>query len=203
MLVFGIFCLSIITSFCFGTHFAIYAHVGFRVRTALSLAVYRKSLRLSSAARLRWSGGAVVNLLSTDCQRIDRTLKELHTIHAAPVVIIIGFALMINTIGVSALASLAPIIISIPLSGVIMGYAAKTRKKTNAITDERVKITQEAISGIRVLKYNGWEAAMTDRILKMRAAELKGIRAVLWTWVVVGVISMASGYFAVSPVLFL
>lgn len=191
MLAFGIFCISLIVSWCFGKHFQLSAEVGFRVRTALSVAVYRKSLRLSSAARLRWSGGAVVNLLSTDCARIDRTLKEIHTIHAAPIVIIVGFALMINTIGVSALASLAVIFVSIPLSGVIMSQAAKIRKRTNAITDERVKLTQEVISGIRVVKYLGWESAMTDRILKLRTAELKGIRAVLWTWVIVGVLSMA------------
>lgn len=194
MLAFGIYLLSMVVSWCFGKHFQISSTVGFRVRTALSIAVYRKSLRLSSAARMRWSGGAVVNLLSTDCQRIDRTLKELHTIHAAPVVIIIGFALLINSIGVSALASLAVIAISFPISGFVMALAAKTRKRTNAITDERVKITQEAISGIRVLKYNGWEAAMTDRILRMRTVELKGIRSILWTWVVVGVVSMASEF---------
>ncbi|KAI9034263.1 P-loop containing nucleoside triphosphate hydrolase protein [Hyaloraphidium curvatum] len=191
MLAFGIFCISLIQSWAFGTHFYISAKVGFRIRTALSIAVYRKSLRLSSAARLRWSGGAVVNLLSTDCARIDRTLKELHTIHAAPIVIIIGFALMIWSIGPSALASLVVVVVSIPLSGVVMAYAAKVRKRTNAITDERVKLTQETISGIRVVKYQGWERPLTDRILGMRVNELRGVRAVLWTWVVVGVISMA------------
>lgn len=43
--------------------------VGMRIRTALTSAIYRKSLRMSNAARKESTVGEIVNLMSVDAQR--------------------------------------------------------------------------------------------------------------------------------------
>ena len=43
--------------------------VGFRIRTALISAIYRKSLTISPVARKNTSAGEIVNLMSVDAQR--------------------------------------------------------------------------------------------------------------------------------------
>ena len=43
--------------------------VGFRIRTALISAIYRKSLTISPAARKNTSAGEIVNLMAVDAQR--------------------------------------------------------------------------------------------------------------------------------------
>lgn len=43
--------------------------VGMRIRTALTSAIYRKSLRISNAARKESTVGEIVNLMSVDAQR--------------------------------------------------------------------------------------------------------------------------------------
>lgn len=45
--------------------------VGMRIRTALTSAIYRKSLRMSNAARKESTVGEIVNLMSVDAQRYE------------------------------------------------------------------------------------------------------------------------------------
>ena len=43
--------------------------VGLRIRTALTSAIYRKSLRISNSARKESTVGEIVNLMAVDAQR--------------------------------------------------------------------------------------------------------------------------------------
>lgn len=51
------------------------------------------------------------------------------------------------------------------------GLIEKPRREKNAITDERVKLTNELIESIRLLKMYAWEDALKDMILELRAKE--------------------------------
>ncbi|CAH8873035.1 unnamed protein product [Trichobilharzia szidati] len=50
--------------------------LGISVRSALTSAVYRKSLRLSSEARAEYTTGELVNLLSVDVNRIKELFSK-------------------------------------------------------------------------------------------------------------------------------
>ena len=63
------FLLSLVTALLNG-QFQIKCYlVGFRIRTALISAIYRKSLTISPAARKNTSVGEIVNLMAVDAQR--------------------------------------------------------------------------------------------------------------------------------------
>lgn len=60
------------------TYFHMVVRVGFRIRTALTTAVYRKALRMSPVARQESPVGQIVNLMQLDAQRIDTLMMQLH-----------------------------------------------------------------------------------------------------------------------------
>lgn len=52
--------------------------VGYRIRTGLISAIYKKSLRISSAAKKDTTVGEIVNLMSVDAQRFFELVSYLH-----------------------------------------------------------------------------------------------------------------------------
>ena len=50
------------------------------------------------------------------------------------------------------------------------------RKDALKCTDERLKLTQEALSGIRIVKYMAWEQSLTAKIDNVRSQELALLR---------------------------
>jgi ATP-binding cassette, subfamily C (CFTR/MRP), member 1 len=52
-----------------------------------------------------------------------------------------------------------------------------SRKSTLKITDERIKLTTELITSIRILKYFTWEPLFLDKIHALRRKELDHIAA--------------------------
>ena len=51
----------------------------------------------------------------------------------------------------------------------LKNYQAKLMK----IKDQRVNLTNEALTGMKLIKYNGWEGNFISRIRAIRTAELK------------------------------
>lgn len=46
------------------------------------------------------------------------------------------------------------------------------------ITDQRVRLTTEVLSGIRLIKYYAWESFYTGQIAKVRYTELQTVKKV-------------------------
>jgi hypothetical protein len=69
-------------------------HCAVFVRTASSLLLYRKSLRVSAAGRAKTSTGQVVNMMSNDTQQLQRFLQFAGMILVAPLQIIIALVLV-------------------------------------------------------------------------------------------------------------
>jgi ATP-binding cassette, subfamily C (CFTR/MRP), member 1 len=66
-------CSQILMSICLRHYFFQCYQTGLRIRTALAVAVYRKTLRLAAHERQRRSAGEITNLMSIDAQRLQGT----------------------------------------------------------------------------------------------------------------------------------
>lgn len=75
-------------------------------------------------------------------------------------------------VGVSTFSGLAFLMVALPLSGAMVGKLFKLRFKGLAAADKRVKLTNEALSGIRIVKFYGWERPMEAMISAIREEEL-------------------------------
>lgn len=89
--------------------------VGMKMRVACCSLIYRKSLRLSKSALAETTVGQMVNLISNDVSRFDMCTTFLHQLVLGPIEIIIGMALVYNSVGWTGLTGAAFLLISIPI----------------------------------------------------------------------------------------
>lgn len=76
-----------------------------------------KHLKPAASNNNGWSNGQIVNLMSTDTNRIDQASSMLHMCWTAPIQIVLALVLLIINLGYSALAGFAFICIMTPLLG--------------------------------------------------------------------------------------
>ena len=150
--------------------------IGIQSRNCLITAIYAKALRLSPKARQERSTGQIVNLMSTDASKIDSALGWALTIVACLLQIVIAVGLLLNTLGVSSLAGIAVVIILIPVQGKVVGILQSIRKKAVLWTDRRVKLSNEILQGIKVIKVYAYETAFLKRLTAIRLDEMALVR---------------------------
>uniref|UniRef100_A0A674D3X8 ABC-type glutathione-S-conjugate transporter n=1 Tax=Salmo trutta TaxID=8032 RepID=A0A674D3X8_SALTR len=150
--------------------------VGMRVKTAVMGLVYRKSLVISSAARQSCTVGEIVNLVSADTQKLMDMVVYFNAVWVAPIEIALCLFFLWQRLGPSALAGIATVILIFPLNG----FIAKMRSKLQVIqmryTDSRIKLMNEILSGIKILKFYAWEQAFLERVLGYREKELNALK---------------------------
>ncbi|KAI9225298.1 MAG: P-loop containing nucleoside triphosphate hydrolase protein [Piptocephalis tieghemiana] len=171
--------MNFLSTACLHRYFHVTMRTGIQVRAALITLVYRKAMRLSGRARQTFTAGKVTNLMSTDIARIDMVAQFLQALYTAPIQIAIALGLLIHYIGPSALAGFAVLIIIGPLQTTIIRSLVTLRKHAVAVTDSRVKLTQEILQGIRVIKFYAWESTFFRRIEELRNRELYYLRRLL------------------------
>ncbi|KAF9973525.1 hypothetical protein BGZ73_003215 [Actinomortierella ambigua] len=153
--------------------------VGVGLRTALITAIYRKGLVLSNKAKQDFSTGKITNIMSTDTTRLDLIAGYFHILWTAPLMVVTTMILLLVNLGPSALAGVGLLLVFGPLQARVVMFLSIIRRKSTLITDARVKLTQEVLQGIRVIKFYGWEDAFLKKLDDLRAQELKFVRQLL------------------------
>jgi hypothetical protein len=132
---------------------------GVLLRGGLITAIYDRALGLTSRARSTLTNGKLVNHISTDVSRIDFCCQFFHMSWCGPIQIMICLVLLLIQLGPSALAGFGLFAIAIPMQTRLMKALFITRKKSMVWTDKRVKLLQELLGGMRVLKFFAWEVS--------------------------------------------
>ncbi|KAJ3393677.1 hypothetical protein HDU92_007577 [Lobulomyces angularis] len=187
--VLAMFLLSIFNTVLINYYFQTAQYIGTQTQTALSTAIYKKSLRLSAASRQDFNAGKVTTVVSTDCFRIQLNLMFINVLWTAPIQILLILIMMVISIGPAAIAGVGLLILLTPVQTVLYKKLSLIRKVVAPITDERVKLTQEILSGIRIIKFFSWETSFLKKLQTIRELELKQIfrRGVL-TAIVVAIV---------------
>uniref|UniRef100_A0A8C5H1L3 ABC-type glutathione-S-conjugate transporter n=1 Tax=Gouania willdenowi TaxID=441366 RepID=A0A8C5H1L3_GOUWI len=152
--------------------------VGMRVKTAVMGLVYRKSLVINSAARRTCTVGEIVNLVSADTQKLMDFVVYFNAVWLAPIEIALCLFFLWQHLGPSALAGIATVILIFPLNG----FIAKKRSKLQVMLiqmkfmDGRIKLMNEILNGIKILKFYAWEKAFLEQVLGYREKELKALK---------------------------
>ena len=64
------------------------------------------------------------------------------------------------------------IIVTIPLTGRVSMYLKSLQKALSTVRDERIKLTNEVLAGMKVIKLQAWEREFEARIRDVREREL-------------------------------
>jgi len=146
--------------------------VGLQVRTAITATVYRKAIRMSSSSRKDSTVGEIVNLMAVDAQRFMDLTTYLNMIWSAPLQIALAIYFLYDILGVAVFAGLAVMILLIPVNGVLANATKKLQIKQMKNKDRRVKMMNEILSGIKVLKLYAWEPSFQANVEDIRQKEI-------------------------------
>ncbi|KAJ8384011.1 hypothetical protein AAFF_G00212550 [Aldrovandia affinis] len=153
-----------------------YFHVcfvtGMRLRSAIVGAVYRKALVITSAARRTSTVGEIVNLMSVDAQRFMDLVTYINMVWSAPLQVVLALYFLWQTLGPSVLAGVAVMVLMFPVNAFIAMKNKTFQVAQMKSKDSRIKLMNEVLNGIKVLKLYAWELAFRDKVTEIRQSEL-------------------------------
>ncbi|XP_063223005.1 ATP-binding cassette sub-family C member 3-like [Bacillus rossius redtenbacheri] len=144
-----------------------------RIRVALIAVIYRKALTMSNNAKKLSTVGEIVNLMSVDTARIVESVMQLNWLWLCPLQILVALYFLWQLMGVAVLAGTAVMILMVPVNVVIANKAKNLQIAQMKIKDQRIKLMNEILNGIKVLKLYAWEGSYEKIIERMRDKEVK------------------------------
>ena len=127
------------------------------------------------------STGQLVNQMSADATRYLNVMPALIMMLSAPAFITISVSFLFYVLGPSILVGLAIMILYVPVVRKCGLVQKRCQEQKMKLGDERVRITGEVISGIRVLKFYAWEGPSRDMISDARSLETSKLLS-FWLW---------------------
>ncbi|XP_026534013.1 canalicular multispecific organic anion transporter 1 isoform X2 [Notechis scutatus] len=170
-----LFLTALVQSLCLQQYFRLCFEVGMNLRTSLVAAIYKKALTVSNVTRKESTVGETVNLMSIDAQRFMDFTLYMHQLWSSPLQIIISLVFLWTELGPSVLAGIGVLVLLIPLNAVLVTKSRSIQVKNMKHKDERMKIMNEILNGIKILKFFAWELSFQKQVEKIRAWELKGL----------------------------
>uniref|UniRef100_A0A1L8E4B5 ABC-type glutathione-S-conjugate transporter n=2 Tax=Nyssomyia neivai TaxID=330878 RepID=A0A1L8E4B5_9DIPT len=170
---FLMFAAALLTLFLNGQYFHLTFLVGFRIRSALISGIYRKSLRVSSSSKKDTTVGEIVNLMAVDAHRFFELVSYLHLLWSGPLVMALALYFLYDLLGAAIFAGLAVMILMIPINAWIAVKLRALQMEQMKIKDQRVKMMNEILSGMKVLKLYAWEPSFETSVKDIRETEMK------------------------------
>ncbi|KAM5152000.1 multidrug resistance-associated protein 1-like [Mantella aurantiaca] len=163
-------------SLCLHQHDYICYVTGLRLRAAIVGSVYKKALVISSSGRKNSSAGEIVNLISTDIQKLMDLTTCFNYIWSAPFTIIVAMYFLWQTLGIAVFAGVGVFILNLPFMTLFGVVIKKLQEEQMKQKDSRIKLISEVLQGIKVLKLYAWENAFIKKIESFRLLELKAVK---------------------------
>ncbi|XP_042235553.1 multidrug resistance-associated protein 1-like isoform X2 [Homarus americanus] len=150
--------------------------IGIKIRSSLMSAVYSKALTLSSSARQNSTVGEIVNLMAVDSQRMSDFPLFSNLLWSGPLIILVALYELWQILGPSVLAGLVVLILLVPINSVIANKIKMLQGSHMKFKDKRIKLLNEIISGIKVLKLYAWEDSFNSQVEGVRRDEITVLR---------------------------
>ncbi|KAL9954927.1 hypothetical protein ACROYT_G042515 [Oculina patagonica] len=146
--------------------------LGMRLRSALQGLIYLKITLLSQQTLQEVTTGHVIDLISNDLKRIAKVPRDLLLCMASLVQIPIAVFFMVYLIGWQSLMGVLFILATTPFIYTIASLCGKIRRQIAEVSDQRISLMDELVSGIRVLKTHAWENPYREKVKVLRRKEI-------------------------------
>ncbi|KAF9179056.1 Canalicular multispecific organic anion transporter 2 [Haplosporangium sp. Z 767] len=178
VLSFGMFFSTIASAVLEGQYNILTMTMGIEARTALISMIYRKALKLSPAARQTQTPGEISNHMSVDAEQWSNGLLFLPLWFSTLFEIAIALWLLYRQLGWAAMAGLGTIIAVSPLQGWIAAFFSRAKDEKLAAMDSRIRLMNEVLAGMKIVKLYGWESSFRAKIAVYRERELAILRKI-------------------------
>lgn len=176
---FSIFVGVVFGVLCEAQYFQNVMRVGFRLRSTLVAAVFRKSLRLTHESRKKFASGKITNLMTTDSEALQQICQSLHSIWSAPLRISVSLVLLYQQLGVAALLGAVLLVLMFPVQTIIISKMQKLTKEGLQRTDKRIGLMNEILAAMDTVKSYAWETSFQSKVQGVRNEELSWYRKAL------------------------
>ncbi|XP_048247829.1 multidrug resistance-associated protein 1-like isoform X2 [Haliotis rufescens] len=146
--------------------------LGMRIKSACISAVFKKALTISNEAKKESTMGEIVNLMSVDCQRLQDVTAYLWMLWSAPLQISLALYMLYSTMGASVFAGLGVMVLLMPINAFIATKQRNYQVEQMKCKDNRLKLMNEVLNGMKVLKLYAWEPSFQEKVLEIRNKEL-------------------------------
>ncbi|WOG86163.1 hypothetical protein DCAR_0205364 [Daucus carota subsp. sativus] len=150
--------------------------VGYRLRSTLIAAVFRKSLKLTHESRRKFPSGKVTNLMTTDAESLQQVCQSLHALWSAPFRITIALVLLYQQLGVASLLGALLLVLMFPIQTYVISKMQKLTKEGLLRTDKRIGLMNEILAAMDTVKCYAWESSFQSKVQNVRSEELS------WFW---------------------
>ncbi|CAG9783021.1 unnamed protein product [Diatraea saccharalis] len=173
--------LNFVTMMCQHHNSLFVMSFSLKIKVACSALLYRKLLRLNQVSVGEVAGGKLVNLLSNDVARFDFAFMFMHYIWIIPIQVAIVLYFLYGVGGYAPFVGLFGVMIMIlPIQAGLTKLTASVRRKVAIRTDKRIKLMNEIINGIQVIKMYAWEKPFQLVVKAVRAHEMSALKKAIF-----------------------
>ncbi|XP_025138146.2 multidrug resistance-associated protein 1 isoform X3 [Bubalus bubalis] len=144
-----------------------------KIKTAVIGLIYKKALLLSNVSRKQFSNGEIINLMATDTQQLMDLMTNINLLWSAPFQILMAVSLLWQELGPAVLAGVAVLVFVIPMNALVANRMKKLKKNQRKNKDKQIKLLNEILHGIKILKLYAWEPSYKKKIIEIREQELE------------------------------
>ncbi|XP_014650979.1 PREDICTED: multidrug resistance-associated protein 1-like [Ceratotherium simum simum] len=144
-----------------------------KIKTAVIGLIYKKALLLSNVSRKKFSTGEIINLMSADAQQLMDLTANLNLLWSAPFQILMAISLLWQELGPAVLAGVAVLVFVIPINALVATRVKRLKKSQTKNKDKQIKLLNEILHGIKILKLYAWEPSYKKKIIEIREEELE------------------------------
>ena len=169
-------CCSVLTS----QYSLLQLAITLRVKSALTSAIYAKYFKLSNTARRERSIGESVNLIQIDSQNLQDLIQNFNLVWSCPLTIVLSLYSLWGLLGPSSMAGLAVMCLLTPINTFLRRKMKVFSKKNMKLKDTRIKIMNEILDGMKVLKLYAWEKSFQEKVENIRKKEVKNLKKYMY-----------------------
>ncbi|CAK7332377.1 unnamed protein product [Dovyalis caffra] len=164
--------------------------IGIRVRAALSVLIYKKSLSVKFAGS---SNGKIINMINVDVERIGDFCWNIHGVWLLPFQVFLALLILYRNLGAApSIAALSSTILVMVSNTPLASKQERLHSRIMEAKDSRIKATSETLKSMRVLKLYSWEPTFLKKLLQLRETERDWLRRYLYTSAAIAFLFWAS-----------
>ena len=140
---------SVLQVVCKQLYFKQIQLVGIHVKSAVTAALYKKSLDFSEQSKATCPAGRLISILGTDLERLEWATAEGHMVWSAPLSITVALIFLRELVGANVLAALPVMLFLLPFFGFSTTLQKRFQKQQMEAKDTRLRLISTALSSMR------------------------------------------------------
>lgn len=119
--------------------------------------------------------------MSADADKLYQNFFSFNSSWSAPLQLAVALYLLYQQVADATWVGLASLLFSFVVLAVIFVRIAILERLRLKFSDVRVKLMNEMVQGIKIIKFMGWEGPILDEIERAREGELPFVRKIAYT----------------------